>query len=170
MFCGATSFEGHLVGPKAASRPPFAPQASATVGQGRQDQRAGQSLARIPETAMPSKGPRICGCGDIVAPGSRCTCQAARDRERKARFDAKRPSAAARGYDTDWRKLRARHLANYPACVRCGKPATDVDHIIPRRLAPERRLDPTNLQSLCKSHHSGAKQREERRHSRGAYQ
>ncbi|WP_126974649.1 HNH endonuclease [Frigidibacter oleivorans] len=112
---------------------------------------------------MPNRGPRICGCGRAVAAGDRCPCQAERDRERKARFDKGRPSASARGLGADWRKLRARHLRSHPLCAFCGAPATDVDHRIPRSVAPERRLDPTNLQSLCTSCHSGAKQRSERR-------
>ncbi|MEM9765209.1 MAG: HNH endonuclease [Pseudomonadota bacterium] len=112
---------------------------------------------------MPSKPPRICGCGKRVAAGARCECQKARDAERKARFDKTRPSASARGLGADWRKIRARHLQKHPFCVRCGAPATDVDHIIPRAIAPERRLDPTNLQSLCSTCHSSWKQREERR-------
>jgi len=86
-----------------------------------------------------------------------------RDRARKAQFDAKRPSAGQRGYDADWRRLRAQHLAAHPGCVRCGAKATVVDHITPVRIAPHRRLDPANLQSLCTTHHSGAKQSEERR-------
>jgi 5-methylcytosine-specific restriction endonuclease McrA len=32
--------------------------------------------------------------------------------------------------------------------------ATDVDHVTPIREAPGRRLDPENLQPLCKSCHS----------------
>jgi 5-methylcytosine-specific restriction endonuclease McrA len=112
---------------------------------------------------MPSRAPRICGCGIRVDPGARCPCQERQDAARKARFDKTRPSASARGLGSDWRKLRDRHLRDHPFCVRCGNPASDVDHIIPRSVAPERRLDPTNLQSLCKGCHSGAKQREERR-------
>lgn len=112
---------------------------------------------------MPFKAPRICGCGLIVQSGTRCACQKKRDAERKARFDKGRPSASARGLGADWRRLRNEHLRKHPKCVRCGEPAQEVDHIIPRSVAPERRLDPTNLQSLCKAHHSGAKQREERR-------
>ncbi|WP_245710799.1 HNH endonuclease [Citreimonas salinaria] len=87
----------------------------------------------------------------------------ARDAARKARFDKTRPSASARGLGADWRRLRLDHLKHHPWCIRCGAQAAEVDHIIPRSKAPERRLDPTNLQSLCKPCHSGAKQREERR-------
>ena len=112
---------------------------------------------------MPKRAPRICSCGKVVASGERCACQAKRDRARKAQFDAKRPSAGQRGYESDWRRLRAQHLAAHPYCARCGAVATVVDHNIPIRVAPHRRLDPTNLQSLCTHHHSGAKQSEERR-------
>jgi 5-methylcytosine-specific restriction enzyme A len=64
-----------------------------------------------------------------------------------------------RGYDADWRRLRAEHLAEEPYCRECAKVgverlATIVDHIETIRLAPERRLDPTNLQSLCFPHHN----------------
>lgn len=111
---------------------------------------------------MPVRAPRLCGCGQRVPSGQRCACQAKRDAERKARFDKTRPSAAQRGLGADWRKLRADHIAAHPWCRRCGSRAVEVDHIVPRREAPERRLDPTNLQSLCKPCHSGAKQREER--------
>ena len=44
-------------------------------------------------------------------------------------------------------------MAREPLCEECGKPATDVDHIVPRSRggAP---FDPANLQSLCASCHS----------------
>lgn len=62
--------------------------------------------------------------------------------------------AAARGYDKDWRELRDAHLAEEPFCRHCAqrgieRRARTVDHIESIRKAPERRLDPTNLQSLC---------------------
>lgn len=112
---------------------------------------------------MPLRAPRLCACGHRVASGVRCPCEQKADAARKARFDKRRPSAASRGYDADWRRLRAKHLAAHPYCRRCGAPAADVDHVVSLREAPERRLDPTNLQSLCRPHHSGAKQAEERR-------
>lgn len=45
--------------------------------------------------------------------------------------------------------------------------ASVVDHIEPITKAPERRLDPTNLQSLCKTHHDSTKQAEEHGTIRG---
>jgi hypothetical protein len=56
-----------------------------------------------------------------------------------------RPTSPLRGYDWPWRRLRKRHLAQYPWCVRCGARGVDVDHVVPVRIAPDRRLDPTNL-------------------------
>lgn len=69
-----------------------------------------------------------------------------------------RPSAAARGYGPDWVKLRARVLRGEPCCRECARrglevPATVVDHVVPVRLAPQRLLDPTNLQALCRPCH-----------------
>lgn len=114
---------------------------------------------------MPAKPPRICGCGRRVPGGERCQCQQAADRQRKARYDATRPSAAARGYDGKWRKERVVYLAANPNCRRCGEPATVVDHIIPHRgdfakggLFWRR----SNWQPLCKPCHDRAKQAAEK--------
>lgn len=68
-----------------------------------------------------------------------------------------RPTARARGYDAAWEKLRAEVIAAHPLCCvdSCG--STDrlnVDHIVPVRVAPHRRLDRTNLRVMCHSCHS----------------
>lgn len=65
-----------------------------------------------------------------------------------------RLGAAGRGYDHEWRKVRDAHLALKPWCRACGRRATMVDHIETVRAAPHRRLDPTNLQSLCRACHA----------------
>jgi len=57
-------------------------------------------------------------------------------------------------YDNQWRALRRSFLTAHRWCRVCGKRAVDVDHIVPIREAPGRRLDWTNLQSLCHEHHS----------------
>lgn len=80
-------------------------------------------------------------------------------------YDAMRGSAYSRGYDRKWRKLRNRHLAEHPLCRICEAEnrvtaATEVDHIEPISRSPERRLDPTNLQSLCHPHHVAKTARE----------
>lgn len=113
---------------------------------------------------MPTRAPRVCGhCGGVHPSGERCPKAAARDRERKARADAKRPNARARGYDREWERARDDYLLAYPSCRRCGQKATVVDHIVSIRRAPHRRLDRTNFQSLCTACHSGHKQSIEKR-------
>ncbi len=76
--------------------------------------------------------------------------------------DARRPSAARRGYDRAWRKLRARHLASNPDCSvpDCPNPATDADHVVAITEGGPR-LDATNLRSLCHPHHSKRTQRDQ---------
>ncbi len=74
---------------------------------------------------------------------------------RTIRKNDKRAPAWQRGYDEDWRKLRNWYICQHPMCCvpGCDRPADEIDHIVPIEKAPERRLDATNLQSLCKSHH-----------------
>lgn len=103
------------------------------------------------------------GCGKLVPGGTRCACQAQRDRERKARHDQNRPSARARGYDSRWDKARASFLLQHPTCACCPSPATTVDHIKPHRGDMALFWDRTNWQPLCTTCHSRHKQRLERR-------
>lgn len=72
-----------------------------------------------------------------------------------------RPPASQRGYDAEWQKLRAQHLAKqaYCQCQQCKRSlspakADMVDHIVPHRGDDRLRLDPNNLQSMLRSHHS----------------
>lgn len=68
-------------------------------------------------------------------------------------------SAASRGYDAAWRRVRREVLAKEPHCRACAAegrqvPATDVDHVHAfRGLSDPRRLDPRNLRPLCRRHH-----------------
>ena len=81
-------------------------------------------------------------------------------RERKARADQNRGTAAERGYDETWRRLRARKLAADPfcqcdACKASGvlELASVVDHIVPIAERPDLRLVWSNLRSMKKEHH-----------------
>lgn len=76
-----------------------------------------------------------------------------------------RGSSSARGYGARWRRLRAMVLSQEPLCRACLErgattPATDVDHIRPRRLGGTDRRD--NLQALCHACHSSKTGREDR--------
>jgi 5-methylcytosine-specific restriction enzyme A len=91
------------------------------------------------------------GCPELVRGAPRCPKHAqAKERERG--------SSTSRGYDNDWRRLRDRVLAERPLCVMCEaegriEPATVGDHIVPIKVDPSRRLDPSNVRPLCKAHH-----------------
>lgn len=104
---------------------------------------------------MPTRPPRIAPCcGLTIAAGEPCPCQRRRQQEARRAVDAKRPSAAERGYDGAWRKVRAQFLAAHPRCVECGATAAEVDHIKSIAERPDLRLKWSNLRSLCKSCHS----------------
>jgi 5-methylcytosine-specific restriction protein A len=102
------------------------------------------------------RAPRICGCGLTIASGEPCPCQRQREAARKARLDARRPSASERGYDAAWRACRSRFLARHPQCCApgCIEAATEVDHILSVADRPDLRLSWSNLRGFCKAHHS----------------
>ncbi len=114
------------------------------------------------------RAPRICPCHLTIAHGERCPCERRRD---AARQD-KRPTAAARGYDSAWQRVAAAHLRLNPHCAACHvagvtTKAQVVDHIIPVRERPDLRLTPSNLQSLCRSHNARKASIDARRSGRG---
>lgn len=63
-----------------------------------------------------------------------------------------RPSAARRGYDATWRRIRSAFLKQNPNCMICGEKATEVDHIVPLRNGGTNAW--SNLRGMCKSCHS----------------
>lgn len=75
-------------------------------------------------------------------------------------YDQRRGTAAERGYDGTWKRLRIMHLRANPLCVHCLKEnrltsAVEVDHIKAfHGIGDPLRLDPDNLQGLCKPCHS----------------
>nr|WP_271529341.1 HNH endonuclease [Bradyrhizobium sp. CCBAU 25338] len=112
---------------------------------------------------MPIRAPRICGCGVRVAAGARCPCQV----KRQAEYDARRPSAAARGYDGKWQRESKVFLSlpqnRYCACG-CGRVADVVDHKIPHRGNMRLFWDRSNWQPMAASPcHNARKQSHERK-------
>jgi 5-methylcytosine-specific restriction enzyme A len=99
---------------------------------------------------MPSIALRPClhqPCGELVAGGGCCpTHRRLRERERG--------TTKERGLADGWPRLRAAKLAEDAICqirTHCdGAVATEVDHIVPRDVAPGLRLVWSNLQSACK--------------------
>lgn len=100
--------------------------------------------------------------------GRRCEKHA---RTEARQLDARRGSAAQRGYGYKWQKAREVFLAEHPLCVRCQargqlKPATDVDHIVPHRGDMSLFWRRSNWQSLCHSCHSAKTAIEDSRFAR----
>lgn len=97
---------------------------------------------------------RITACGCSVPKGSKCKHEQARTTARQKANDAERGSAASRGYDAEWSKLRFRFLHHNPHCCVCGAKASHVDHKKSVREAPHLRLEWSNLRSMCGPCHS----------------
>lgn len=106
---------------------------------------------------MASRPAQACaqlGCHGVVIDGS---CSICGPRRRANLYDDRRGSAASRGYGREWQRLRLMVLRREPLCRTCAEqgivtPATDVDHIIPKRDGGPDSFE--NLQPLCHSHHS----------------
>jgi 5-methylcytosine-specific restriction protein A len=72
----------------------------------------------------------------------------------RKRFDDARGTAASRGYDAVWQRLRLVVLREEPVCRKCQRALSrEVDHIVPIAAGGER-LERSNLQGLCKPCHS----------------
>lgn len=94
------------------------------------------------------------GCTSLTQ-GTRCDAHPYPERYRAPDV---RESAAARGYDSQWRKVRDLHLASEPLCRMCAKEGRTtsgelVDHIQPLMLGGDR-LGTHNLQTLCRRCHA----------------
>ena len=94
------------------------------------------------------------GCPELVSSGRCPTHTRSRDRS-----DAwARGTAAHRGYDWTWTKLRNRYIQANPLCELCDRAGKTevgmvVDHIRPLAQGGER-LNAENLQTLCLSCHA----------------
>jgi 5-methylcytosine-specific restriction protein A len=93
------------------------------------------------------------GCSTRVRSGH---CDA---HSRHAQLNARRGSAASNGYDRAWQRFRLGVLIRHPLCADCHDAgrltvAVEVHHVVKVRDDRRRRLDPTNVRSLCKACHS----------------
>lgn len=97
---------------------------------------------------------RVCiepGCAELVAEGNRCPVH------RQGRAIDTRPSASQRGYDRRWRSKSLAYRRSHPVCEQeggCSLPSAEVDHVDGLGPLGPRGYDDTNLQALCKPHHS----------------
>ncbi len=83
----------------------------------------------------------------------------------KTMMNTKQWDSKGWGFDTDfyrnpkWRKIRKQYIEENPVCELCTQydivsEGECVDHIIPRRLAPDLELNPINFQTLCNDCHN----------------
>ena len=115
---------------------------------------------------MPYKPKKPCahhGCRELTA---NRYCEA------HAKQDAKnfRTHESGKRYGTQWRKIRARYIADNPLCEMCkddGRltPADTVHH--KRRIADGGTNESENLQALCSSCHSRLHAKDGERWNRG---
>lgn len=102
-----------------------------------------------------TRAARVCsrlGCINLVyGRGSLCNDHA---RQARAKRDARnrRPNTR-QAYGPQWPRVSREFLEAHPECVICGKRSSHADHIIPVARGGAV-LDWSNLQSLCRSHHS----------------
>jgi 5-methylcytosine-specific restriction enzyme A len=108
---------------------------------------------------MAQQAKKICcyaGCGTLTY-ARYCSRHAKPEYTRSPDY---RGSAASRGYDAKWNKLRNIYIMHNPLCVHCEaqgktKAAQDIDHRLPfQGIDDPLRLDWDNLQSLCRQCHS----------------
>jgi 5-methylcytosine-specific restriction endonuclease McrA len=122
-------------------------------------------------TAPPTTGPMLCArCSSVRA--ARSTPRKRSHQERRSSPEAlARRAESQRFYNSGaWRRTRDAVRKRDGACLMCGsRHRLTVDHIVPRRDAPELAFEPSNLRTLCASCHGkkdGARSRETKKISR----
>jgi 5-methylcytosine-specific restriction protein A len=109
---------------------------------------------------MALSAPKTCtrsGCPGLVTNGRCSNCGKDRKRWQPSQNRDERLSAAARGYDSRWRKVRRMILSKSPLCVDCYRQqivteASEVHHI--KAIRDGGTNEESNLMPLCKPCHS----------------
>ena len=92
-----------------------------------------------------------------LTPKSRCP-------RHEAEYEAKRGTAAQRGYGAKHQAWRVKVLQNNRSCAHCGAHATVADHIVP--LSEDGSWDVSNGQGLCIPCHNRKTRKEQNRRAR----
>jgi 5-methylcytosine-specific restriction protein A len=100
---------------------------------------------------------RPCGYPGCATLTDTARCERHRIQERRE-LEARRGSAASRGYGRRWRAARKLFLDRNPLCAECQQmgrltAATIVDHVIPHKGDTRLFWDMDNWEAICKSHH-----------------
>ncbi|EJF00900.1 HNH endonuclease [Liquorilactobacillus mali] len=121
--------------------------------------------------SVPMKQCNHAGCRTLV-PFNERYCVKHKQELNKYRYNKRMYNSNESKYQqfyksTAWRRLSRRFLENNPICVKCYedgviRKADVVDHVQEVKDNWSRRLDESNLQALCNSHHN-TKTRNERK-------
>lgn len=107
---------------------------------------------------MPAKILRPCnfpGCHKYADIGGYCAEHYDIMKKRKQNScKHKRYNGAISYRNSRWGRARLDYLAQHPICVKCGMPATEIDHIVPHCGDYDLFWDVDNWQPLCHSCHS----------------
>lgn len=99
---------------------------------------------------MPTTLPRPCnaiGCARTTTSGRFCDVH-----RKEYERNRVRPTAAQRGYGSEWKRIRNAAIKAQPFCSVCGETTgLEVDHIRP--LSHGGTNHPSNLRVLCGLHH-----------------
>ena len=100
---------------------------------------------------------KFCKCGKKIPTHLRMceTCKSKSKKLLNQNYDKfKRDLKSKEFYNsTKWRKLRKTYISEHPFCVKCGRFAKIIDHIVPIKQGGEK-LNKENLQSLCLACHN----------------
>jgi 5-methylcytosine-specific restriction protein A len=115
---------------------------------------------------LPKQPCRVAGCPVLGHCAKHARPVVVVQQEKPRLYDDRRGSSTARGYDRQWRKLRADFLKRFPICRLCMRAkAVLVDHIRPK---VQGGTDAEyNLQALCMRCHNIKTGMERRYHARG---
>jgi 5-methylcytosine-specific restriction protein A len=103
----------------------------------------------------PKKPCRKIGCPTLTDTGY-CEAHQSLKHEASRQFDANRGNSSERGYDAHWRKFREWLLRRRVMCeasTGCNRPGVELHHIVRIQYGGDK-YDESNIQVLCKSHHS----------------
>ena len=108
----------------------------------------------------PGKGCRAPGCKEIIYTNERYCAKHLREVRKLYFTTSVVHKENIKFYSSpEWRHVRLMHIEGHPYCVECLKMnirtiGTIVDHRIPRKDDPSLSFDPSNLDTLCTSHHN----------------
>ena len=115
-------------------------------------------------------------CGQLLSTPGYCSAHQAdaliAKRTTSRLNDIRRGSSTSRGYTYRWTKVRNAYIKQHVLCVHCRQAgrlteATEVDHIIPVQVDPNRMYDESNWQSLCKPCHTAKTNRDRMQYDLG---